>query len=164
MFSTVFLSLRNNVVWHRWRAPGAAPVEDPCGMAGGTLPQFAGPGEAKYYPNAVAKQGDLGSKVRAKNPLLSIMINRRFPSSHTTKTIFFFTHFLVPFFVFTHFLFHGLLQVLKKGPTTASWNAGQVVEVVWGIRYNHGGVSCTEERRKPYQFLWLRYFPGNSFC
>ena len=137
-------------------------------MAGGTLPQFAGPGEAKYYPNAVAKQGDLGSKVRAKNPLRAYMINRRFPIAGSkltyNKDTLFFTHFLVPFFVFTHFLFHGLLQVLKKGPTTASWNAGQVVEVAWGIRYNHGGVSCTEERRKPYQFLWLRYFPGNSFC
>lgn len=55
-------------------------------MAGGTLPQFAGPGEAKYYPNAVAKQGDLGSKVRAKNPLRAYMINRRFPIAGSKLT------------------------------------------------------------------------------
>ena len=44
------------------RAPGHAPVFDPCGMAGGG-PQKEG-GEAKYIATAFAKQGDLGSKVR----------------------------------------------------------------------------------------------------
>lgn len=30
-------------------------------------------------------------------------------------------------------------RVLPKGPPTASWKAGDIVEVAWGIRYNHGG-------------------------
>ena len=52
--------------YNPWRAPGYAPVFDPCGMAGGTPPQNAGPGEAKFAPTPWAKQGDLGSKVLAK--------------------------------------------------------------------------------------------------
>jgi len=44
-----------------WRAPGAAPVLDSCGMAGGG-PVDQG-GEAKYYTTPLAKTGDLGSKL-----------------------------------------------------------------------------------------------------
>eukprot|EP00937_MAST-01D_sp_MAST-1D-sp2_P006255 g6255.t1 len=47
--------------YNPWRAPGNAPVYDPCGMAGGG-PQEQG-GEAKYTTTKFAKQGDLGSKV-----------------------------------------------------------------------------------------------------
>jgi len=42
-----------------WRSPGLAPVNDPCGMAGGT-PQAAFNG-GEYTPTKYAKQGDLGS-------------------------------------------------------------------------------------------------------
>ena len=34
--------------YNPWRAPGYAPVNDPCGMAGGTLRKNAGPGEAIF--------------------------------------------------------------------------------------------------------------------
>jgi len=51
--------------YNPWRAPGYAPVSDPCGMAGGTLPGHAGAGEAKFAPTPWAKQGDLGSRVLA---------------------------------------------------------------------------------------------------
>lgn len=30
-------------------------------------------------------------------------------------------------------------RVLRKGPPTATWRAGSVVKVGWGLRYNHGG-------------------------
>ena len=72
-----------------WRAPGYAPVNDPCGMAGGA--PTTGPGHAYFYSLPWAKQGDLGS------------------------------------------------TVLRKGPPTAMWVAGTVVEVGWGLRFNHGG-------------------------
>jgi len=74
-----------------WRAPGYAPVFDACGMAGGTPPANAGPGEAKFHNSTIASMGQLGSKA------------------------------------------------LKKGPPTATYKAGSVAEVAWGIRYNHGG-------------------------
>jgi len=42
-----------------WRSPGLAPVDDPCGMAGGTpTPAFNG---GEYTTTKYAKQGDLGS-------------------------------------------------------------------------------------------------------
>ena len=31
-----------------WRSPGAAPTNDPCGMAGGTIPAHAGP--VRHFP------------------------------------------------------------------------------------------------------------------
>jgi hypothetical protein len=51
-----------------WRSPGAAPVNDVCGMAGGTLPQHYGPGEAVFYNNSFASMGDLGSQVLKPAP------------------------------------------------------------------------------------------------
>eukprot|EP00035_Acanthoeca_spectabilis_P006042 m.119839 g.119839 ORF g.119839 m.119839 type:complete len:89 (-) comp13317_c0_seq2:606-872(-) len=45
--------------YHPWRAPGYAPVEDPCGMAGGTKLYNPVGGET---PNG-AKQFDRGSKL-----------------------------------------------------------------------------------------------------
>lgn len=49
-----------------WRAPGNAPVFDPCGMAGGGPHQQ--PGEAKYTPTKFAKQGDRGTEVLPPAP------------------------------------------------------------------------------------------------
>jgi hypothetical protein len=46
-----------------WRAPGRAPVADPCGMAGGTLPKNGHGGDAVFTTTKYAKMGDLGSKV-----------------------------------------------------------------------------------------------------
>merc|ERR1712113_1189 len=51
-----------------WRAPGKAPVTDPCGTAGGTDPAHAGPGVAVFATTEFAKQGDLGSKVLPSAP------------------------------------------------------------------------------------------------
>lgn len=45
-----------------WRAPGSAPVFDPCGMAGGTTNPHGMFG-AEYVNTTHAKVGDLGSKV-----------------------------------------------------------------------------------------------------
>jgi hypothetical protein len=45
--------------YHPWRAPGRAPVADPCGLAGGYITETPGGGET---PTG-AKQGDLGSKL-----------------------------------------------------------------------------------------------------
>jgi hypothetical protein len=46
-----------------WRAPGMAPVADPCGMAGGTDPKNGHGGDAVFTTTSYAKMGDLGSKV-----------------------------------------------------------------------------------------------------
>ena len=51
-----------------WRSPGAAPTNDACGMAGGTVPAHAGPGDAVYADNIFAKMGDLGSEVLKPAP------------------------------------------------------------------------------------------------
>lgn len=52
-----------------WRYPGAAPVIDSCGVAGGRLPgQGAGAAGADYQNTSFAKLGDVGSKLP---PLLS---------------------------------------------------------------------------------------------
>merc|ERR1712176_968216 len=76
-------------MYNPWRAPGAAPVTDACGMAGGSFHPVEGDA-ALFHDTQFAKQGNLGSKV------------------------------------------------LPPGANTA-WIAGSKVEVVWGIRYNHGG-------------------------
>ena len=49
-----------------WRAPGNAPVFDPCGRAGGAA--SATPGHGEYTNTRYAKFGDLGSKVLPKYP------------------------------------------------------------------------------------------------
>lgn len=61
-------SVNDSYMYNPWRAPGSAPVEDACGMAGGTLPAHAGAGEAKFMATSIAKQGDLGSKVLKPMP------------------------------------------------------------------------------------------------
>ena len=45
--------------YHPWRAPGRAPVADPCGVAGAYTVATGGGGETP--PGA--KQGDLGSEL-----------------------------------------------------------------------------------------------------
>jgi len=51
-----------------WRAPGTAPVFDPCGKAGGGNMGKPGPGAAFYVDSVNAKQGDLGSVVLPARP------------------------------------------------------------------------------------------------
>jgi hypothetical protein len=82
-------SVNDSYRYNPWRAPGYAPVNDACGMAGGG--PKAGPGEGHFYTVPWAEQGDLGSRV-----------------------------------------------LPKSAPGTV-WTAGSMVEVGWGIRYNHGG-------------------------
>lgn len=49
-----------------WRAPGRAPVIDPCGVAGGRFPgQGHGGAGADYMNTSLSKQGDQGSKLPA---------------------------------------------------------------------------------------------------
>ena len=48
--------------WSPWRSPGAAPVLDACGSAGGRFPgQGTGGAGAQFQNSSVAKQGDAGS-------------------------------------------------------------------------------------------------------
>ena len=55
-----------------WRAPGNAPVADPCGLAGGT-PWGDDVSEwGEYASTTHAKHGDSGSKVLKKNATLGI--------------------------------------------------------------------------------------------
>mmetsp|Transcript_46081 Transcript_46081/g.76151 ORF Transcript_46081/g.76151 Transcript_46081/m.76151 type:complete len:404 (+) Transcript_46081:46-1257(+) len=49
--------------YHPWRAPGSAPIVDPCGQAGGTENNNRGPGDAVFTNTTIAKFGELGSKV-----------------------------------------------------------------------------------------------------
>ena len=49
-----------------WRAPGRAPVVDPCGMAGGSPVEVFNAGA--YDATEFAKQGDLGSHVLPRRP------------------------------------------------------------------------------------------------
>eukprot|EP00908_Phaeocystis_cordata_P005334 Transcript_15812.p2 GENE.Transcript_15812~~Transcript_15812.p2 ORF type:complete len:240 (-),score=76.31 Transcript_15812:614-1333(-) len=52
-----------------WRAPGAAPVLDPCGSAGGRFAgQGLGPAGAQFQNSSVAKQGDAGSALPLMPP------------------------------------------------------------------------------------------------
>jgi len=46
--------------WHPWRSPGAAPVLDPCGAAGGYAVSQGGGGEK---PAGAKRQGELGSSL-----------------------------------------------------------------------------------------------------
>lgn len=53
-----------------WRAPGAAPVVDACGMAGGRLPgqsvtTYTGPA---FQNSSVAREGDVGSRLPPMAP------------------------------------------------------------------------------------------------
>lgn len=55
--------------WSPWRAPGAAPVIDACGSAGGRHPgQGIGGAGAQFQNTSLAKEGDLGSQLPAMAP------------------------------------------------------------------------------------------------
>ena len=47
--------------WNPWRAPGAAPVYDPCGRASGG--PHATPGHGEFTNTSYARIGDMGSKL-----------------------------------------------------------------------------------------------------
>ena len=46
-----------------FRAPGTAPVVDPCGQAGGKYPQTPMGGDSVFFTTNLSKMGDLGSRV-----------------------------------------------------------------------------------------------------
>jgi hypothetical protein len=60
------LSKEDATRFNPWRAPGNAPLYDPCGMAGGA-PKWVQTA-LSFYDTVHAKQGDLGSKVLPRNP------------------------------------------------------------------------------------------------
>jgi len=47
--------------WNPWRAPGSAPVYDPCGRAGGA--GHSTPGHGEFTNTTFAKMGDLGTRL-----------------------------------------------------------------------------------------------------
>ena len=59
-------SLEDIFYFNPWRAPGRAPVFDPCGKAGGSDTMAFNAGG--YNTTKFAKQGDLGSVVLPKRP------------------------------------------------------------------------------------------------
>lgn len=67
--AAVELSVNDTYRFHPWRAPGSAPVEDACGIAGGTTRKYAGPGHTTFMPvstnQSSAVQGSRGSQVLA---------------------------------------------------------------------------------------------------
>jgi len=46
-----------------WRAPGTAPVVDPCGQAGGKYEQTPVGGDSVFFATNFSRMGDLGSEV-----------------------------------------------------------------------------------------------------
>lgn len=64
--NAVAMSKEDLYQFNPWRAPGNAPVYDPCGMAGGG-PTWVSTG-LSYVDTKFAKQGDLGSQVLPPNP------------------------------------------------------------------------------------------------
>ena len=60
------LSAADKYRWNPWRAPGHAPVYDPCGMAGGG-PEWVGT-QLSFVDTVHNKQGDLGSRTLPRDP------------------------------------------------------------------------------------------------
>jgi hypothetical protein len=57
-------SAADYTLYSPWRHPGAAPMIDPCGSAGGRLPGMpTGGAGAQYRNTSLAKTGDLGTKL-----------------------------------------------------------------------------------------------------
>lgn len=52
-----------------WRAPGSAPVVDPCGQAGGKFRETPVGGDSAYTDTEQASMGDKGSEVLKPVPL-----------------------------------------------------------------------------------------------
>ena len=91
-----------------WRAPGAAPVFDSCGMAGGHKPPQGGFGGI-YVNTSHAKLGDKGTEVLPKAP------------SGVSAA--------APFASSSEAFFKG-----RRWQTT--WAAGRSYEVTWTIEAN----------------------------
>ena len=47
-----------------WRAPGSAPVVDPCGQAGGKYKQTPVGGDSVFTTTILSTMGDMGSKLK----------------------------------------------------------------------------------------------------
>lgn len=72
-----------------WRAPGAAPVIDACGMAGGRFPgQGVGGAGAQFQNSSVMRQGDAGSAL-PRGPPAAVWrpreLETEFAPSHTSS-------------------------------------------------------------------------------
>ena len=74
-----------------WRAPGAAPVQDVCGMAGGGL--LWKPTQLSFIDTQHAKQGDRGSIVLPYTPtgVVWYAIARILPSNSLVSFLAFLT-------------------------------------------------------------------------
>ena len=95
-----------------WRAPGNAPVYDPCGRAGGAA--HPTPGHGEFTNTTYAKFGDMGSKVLPRSMLQSHRTNPN-PNRDPDPN---------PYW---------------RYPTGTVWAAGPAVETMQSIRANHGG-------------------------
>jgi len=54
--------------YNPWRAPGFAPVSDPCGQAGARYPWTPVGGDSSFTNTSLAQMGNLGSKVLKPTP------------------------------------------------------------------------------------------------
>merc|ERR1712125_282457 len=61
-------SVEDSYRFNPWRAPGSAPVIDPCGQAAGRYTQCPVGGDSVFTNTSMAKMGDLGSKVLPPSP------------------------------------------------------------------------------------------------
>ena len=56
-------SVEDSYRFNPWRAPGRAPVVDPCGQAGGEYGYQKLGGDSVFYNTSLAKMGDMGSNL-----------------------------------------------------------------------------------------------------
>lgn len=61
-------SVQDSYRFNPWRAPGAAPVVDPCGQAGGKYKDQVIGGDSIFTKTSMAKMGDLGSQTLQPSP------------------------------------------------------------------------------------------------
>jgi len=54
-------AVNDSYKYNPWRAPGTAPVVDPCGQAGGKFKQTPMGGDSVFYTTNISTMGDLGS-------------------------------------------------------------------------------------------------------
>lgn len=64
-------SVNDSYIYNPWRAPGFAPVVDPCGQAGGRYPQTPVGGDSEYATTTFATMGDLGTKKLPEGPSMA---------------------------------------------------------------------------------------------
>jgi len=64
-------SVNDSYKFNPWRAPGYAPVVDPCGQAGGKYKQTPMGGDSAYYTTKYATMGDLGTQVLPEGPSMA---------------------------------------------------------------------------------------------